>query len=117
MIKISSLYRQMHREPRFYASLFFGVILLGLSLLANYGANLYTSYQTVTIARDLLLDHLPIVNLEYLYLEGFLLLVGFVIFLALYRPNRLPFLLKTIALFIFIRSCLMVLTQDRKSVV
>jgi hypothetical protein len=104
-------YRHVHTEKSFYPQLLIGAAIFLGSLGANAWANFYTSTGPVNVVQDLLLDLLPIVNLNFIYIEGALILIVLSVFLALYRPQRLPFLLKTVGLFIFIRSFFMILTH------
>ncbi|MBP9762802.1 hypothetical protein KBD34_04265 [Patescibacteria group bacterium] len=104
-------YRKMHLHQQFYKQLFLGIGILLVSFVANYGANLYASQREGNVVNDMILDLLPVVNLDYIYLEGFLVFIVFIVILGLYRPNRLPFMLKTIGLFILIRSFFITLTH------
>jgi membrane-associated phospholipid phosphatase len=104
-------YRKMHLHQQFYKQLLLGIAILLLSFGANYAANLYVSPREGNAVNDMILDLLPVVNLDYIYLEGFLVFIIFIVVLGLYRPNRLPFMLKTIGLFILIRSFFITLTH------
>lgn len=105
-------YRVVRSRPRFFHTFAAGLALLLLSLGINNLANAYVNTNTVSISvQDLLLDHLPYVRLDDVYLEGFALLIGCITLLGLHRPQKLPFLLKAIALFIAIRSFFMILTH------
>lgn len=109
--RIREAYRYTHAHEAFYKQLGLGVGLFIFSLAANVGANVYANQKQVNVVRDLLLDILPVWNLNYLYVEGALVLILFAIFLALYRPQRLPFMLKSTGLFILVRSFFIILTH------
>lgn len=104
-------YRFVHTHEAFYRQLLVGAGVFIISILANIGANIYASQKDASVANDILLDLLPVVNMDYLYVEGAALLVLFTIFLAFYKPQRLPFMLKSIGLFILIRSFFVMLTH------
>lgn len=111
LTQLRERYRRVHAEKTFYPQLGIGLLIFLGSIAANACANFYTSKGPVNVVEDLLLDRLPIVNLNVVYIEGALILILLGVFLALYRPQRLPFLLKTVGLFIFIRSFFMTLTH------
>lgn len=88
-----------------------GILLLLVSLILNYFANQYISAQVGQPARDIILDNIPIFQLDGIYLEGSYILIGFIALLGFHQPKKLPFMLKTIALFTIIRSCFFTLTH------
>ncbi len=104
-------YRRIHAHNSFYEQLVLGIGLFITSLIVNVGANIYASQRPQNVVNDLILDFLPVVNLDFIYLQGAIALILVTIFLGFYRPQRLPFLLKTIGLFILIRSFFITLTH------
>lgn len=105
-------YRVARSRPRFFHTLISGLALLLLSLGINNLANAYVNTNPAGVSvQDILLDHLPYIQLDDVYLEGFALLIGCITLLGLHRPQKLPFLLKTIALFTTVRSFFMILTH------
>jgi hypothetical protein len=105
-------YRVAKSHPRFFHTLISGLALLLLSLGINNLANAYVNTNPAGVSvQDILLDHLPYIQLNDVYLEGFALLIGCITLLGLHRPQKLPFLLKTVALFITVRSFFMILTH------
>lgn len=87
------------------------IVLLLASLVVNYFANLYTVSHAGNYVSDILLDNLPVFNVEVFFYEGFFSFWLFVILLTLSRPRRIPFVGKSIALFIVIRSLFIMLTH------
>ncbi len=104
-------YRSIPTHPTYYSQLLFGVGVFVFSLVANVGANVYSSTHTPMVASDLLLNYLPLVNLDFIYVEAALIVILLTLFLGFYKPQRFPFLLKTVGLFIFIRSFFIILTH------
>jgi hypothetical protein len=86
-------------------------LLIILSLGFNYLAGTYASRNASNAVTDILLDHLPIVNVDFVFVEGFAIFLIFVLALLLHEPKRMPFVLKSIALFIFIRAIFVSLTH------
>lgn len=105
-------YRAARAHPRFFRRLVTGFVLLAASLGINNLANAYVNTQTTAVSiQDLLLDHLPYLRLDDVYLEGLAILIGCITLLGLHRPHKMPFLLKSIALFVAVRSFFMILTH------
>ncbi len=109
--QILARYKALKSNKPFYIGLGVGVLFLGLSLFFNYEANGYTAASISVAANDIFLDHLPIMKVDGIFLEGAIILTFFAIALALYRPNRIPFMLKAAALFIAVRSFFVILTH------
>lgn len=111
MKRILTHYKNIKSDTNFYLLLITGFLFLAGSIVINFFADNYTARHYTNGISDLILDHLPIINVEFIFLEGILFFIGFVIILALYKPQRLPFMLKTSALFIAIRAFFISLTH------
>ncbi len=98
-----------HRSLRWSA--FIGFLFLIFSLFVNYWANIYATLHASRAVTDLFLSNLPVVNVDFLFLEGFSLFLAFVAFLLLREPKKIPFVVKSIAIFILIRSIFITLTH------
>lgn len=92
-------------------SVLVGALFFSVSLVINYFASVYATYRASSPVTDLLLNNLPVVNVAALFIYGTLLLFGFIVFVGLYRPHRIPFILKSIALFVVIRSVFVTFTH------
>ncbi|MFA6278681.1 MAG: phosphatase PAP2-related protein [Candidatus Paceibacterota bacterium] len=92
------------------------LLLLGLAFVCQHAATVYAlSYllrPTSTYVGDLLLDNLPIVNLNFIVIEIALFAIVFgTLFVVFFRPRYILFSLKALALFIAIRALFMSLTH------
>jgi hypothetical protein len=99
--------------PERLRSFYLGLLFLILALLIQAGAGRYSSRSALNanFAGDLILDNLPTVDLEFLIIQGALILwFGTSILLAL-RPRYLLFGMKAVALFIIIRAISINLTH------
>ena len=101
--------------PEHLPSLVSALVLLAGAYVAEHFANLYElSYSlrpTSTYVGDVLLDNLPVVNLNLIIVEGaFLAIVLGTIYVFL-RPRSVLFTLKAVALFIAIRALFISLTH------
>lgn len=112
LTRIAYHYRAVRSHPRFFRALVTGFLFLVVSLGINNLTNAYVNLHGETMSvQDILLDHLPYVQLDDVYLEGFVIFIGCIALLGLHRPHKIPFLLKSVALFVMIRSFFMILTH------
>ncbi len=88
-----------------------GLAFLICSFFINYAAGTYASAKASNIVSDIILDNLPIINVDLIFVNGILLFFLFTIFLLIQRPQRAPFVLKSLSLFIIIRSFFIILTH------
>ena len=104
-------YQSLKPNKRFFLQVATGVLLMCAALFFNNYANSYISVKPGAAVNDIILDNIPAMNVEGIFLEGFLSLIGIVILLCLHRPARIPFVLKTSALFILMRTFFIILTH------
>lgn len=88
-----------------------GLFFLVISLGVNYYANLYASISVSNIATDIILDNLPVMDMSFIFIYGALVFIIILAALLIYEPKHLPFVLKSIALFLLVRSFFMILTH------
>ncbi len=92
-----------------------GLILLLLGFVADHFAGLYAlSYSaraTSVYVGDLLLDNLPVVNLNLIVIEGALWAIALSCVLVMLNPRKILFTLKALGLLIIIRAFFISLTH------
>ena len=88
-----------------------GVVFLILSLVVTYYANVYTVTHASREVTDLMLDSIPVMNVDFIFTEGVTIFTVIMALIVLYEPKRIPFTLKSITLFSLIRAAFMVLTH------
>lgn len=88
-----------------------GVLLLLASLILNYYAGNYAAVSASNSVTDIILDNIPTVNTELIFVEGIFVFLMFVSWLFIKEPKRIPFALKSIALFVIVRSIFISLTH------
>lgn len=98
-------------QKSFYLNVGLGALLLVFSFFVNYAANIFVSNRASNYVSDLILDHLPVINVDFIFVEGFTMFLALVIIFLLKEPKKIPFALKTMALFILIRSAFIILTH------
>jgi hypothetical protein len=88
-----------------------GLILLALSLGINYMAGTYASEKAGSAVRDIILDNVPVVDVDGIFTYGIIAFFVFVGSLLIWRPKMAPFVLKNISLFVIIRSIFITLVR------
>jgi len=81
------------------------------SLISTYLAGAYAAAMASGKVNDVLLDNLPVVDVKIIVFQ---LAIAFIIALAIaliLNPQKIPFTLKSLALFTFIRSLFLVMTH------
>lgn len=92
-------------------SALWGIVLLSLSLVINYLAGTYATNHASNPVNDLILDNIPTYDVVSIFFYGFVLLFVFIAVLVTLYPNRLPFVLKSLSLFVLVRSFFIILTH------
>ncbi len=87
------------------------IILLALSIVSNFYAGNFATENISNPVTDIILDNVPVVNIDFIFVEGPLFLWLFVCLLLIIRPERIPFVFKGLALFLFVRSGFIILTH------
>ena len=111
MRKITARYKALKSHKVFHLQLFTGILLFAVSLFFNNLANNYTAEHFENGISDIILDHLPTMNVGYIFLEGVIILIAFITLLSFHKPARIPFILKSMALFILTRAFFISLTH------
>ena len=102
--------------PEHRYSLLGALVMLGGAYVAEHFANLYelvySARPTSVYVGDLLLDNLPVVDLNFIIIEGALFSIIFgTLFVVFLRPRYILFSLKAVALAIAIRALFISLTH------
>lgn len=82
-----------------------------VSLVINYVAGEYASAQAGSAVRDIILDQLPVFNVTGIFVYGIAAFFGLVAVLIVWELHKSPFVLKSISLFILVRSFFIILTH------
>lgn len=104
-------YKKIVWNKSFMVSIVGGLILLLTSLIINYYAGSFAARSASNSVTDIILDNTNIKDVDGLFIYGSVVLWIFVGGLFIWKPKYSPFLLKSIALFIFIRSISISLTH------
>lgn len=96
---------------RYYASLLEAIILFIVSVFITHYASLYAENRASGPVDDIILSNTKVYNFEFFFIYIAIALGLFVITLCLRFRKTAPFLIKTVSLFIIIRSIFVSLTH------
>ena len=111
MKKIISEYKLYFTQKTFWRSFLIGLFLVAISLFVNHLSSIYVDHRAGAYVQDIFLDNLPVVNVDEILNEGVIVYSLFLTFFVIIKPRRIPFVLKSLAVFIFIRAIFTMLTH------
>lgn len=104
-------YKIHFSDKSFVFSFLSGVILLGISLVTQFFINGYVTRSVSESVTDIVLSNTRVYDVGSIFVWGSVLLVFVALFAGLRQLNYMPFAMKSIALFTFIRSVFISLTH------
>jgi membrane-associated phospholipid phosphatase len=104
-------YKYYFTNKEFVISTVVSVFLLAISLVINFHAGVYATINQSNAVTDIILSNIRVYDVDYLFTYGAVFFWLFIIFLFLKEPSRIPFILKSIALFVVIRAVFVSLTH------
>jgi hypothetical protein len=87
------------------------VALLSFSIFLTDVAQKYVDTYSGNVIPDLLLDNLPVLNVDYIFFHGAFIFLIILVLLLLSEPKYIPFTLEGSALFFTVRSFFMIMTH------
>ncbi len=99
------------RDRSFLISTAAGFTLLIISLGFNFVAGSYASHHESNTVTDIILSNIPVFDVDEVFIYGSFAFAAIVVFLCFHEPRVLPFTVKSIALFVFIRALFVSLTH------
>jgi hypothetical protein len=88
----------------------FGSFLAAILLLQPNAVEFATNRASNPVD-DLFLSNVPVFEVGAFFVYGMFILIAFITFLCLWRPNRIPFVLYSLAIFVVIRAIFVSLTH------
>jgi membrane-associated phospholipid phosphatase len=88
-----------------------GIILLALSLVVDSYAGKYANGAMSNSVSDIILSNIRVFDVDGIFVYGPMIFWAFVLYLALAKPNRIPFISKSVALFVLTRAVFISLTH------
>lgn len=108
---VVSRYKVCFSYPHYVLSFFEGVFMLALGLTVSTYAVEYATFSASNPVTDLILSNIRVYDVDSLFVNGAIVMVVFIFFVCLWDPRRIPFTLKSISIFIVIRSLFIILTH------
>lgn len=88
-----------------------GFALVFFSLFVNYWAAFYATKKASNTITDIVLSNIPSYDVAGIFVFGLLAFIVFVIFITFKKPARIPFITKSVAVFMLIRSTFISMTH------
>ncbi len=104
-------YRSSFREKGFASSLALSFLLLFVGIVVTWFAIVYATDHSSSPVSDIILSNIPVFDVDGIFIYGPLLYWIIVSVYLLSDPKKLPFSLKTIGLFLLIRSACISMTH------
>lgn len=104
-------YKHYFRDKIYVSSLILAWVFLFASLVINYYAGTYATAVASNPVTDIILNNIPVFDVDGVFVWGAIVFVGCIFLVGLSHPHRIPFTLKTISLFVIIRSIFISLTH------
>ena len=99
------------RNKKLLQSVLISLLLLLGSFVVNFYAGVFATERASNYVNDIVLSNIPVYDLDFIFVYGFLLLVVLIGVLAFIQPKHAPFIIKSIALFVVVRSIFITLTH------
>jgi len=111
IVKAFSKQKKFWLNPAYALSSVLSIATLFAALVINYWAGMYANLHSSNYVQDIILDNVPLYETKFIFIYGALFVVIFVCFLLFFMPRYFPFLLKTAALLVVIRSLFLIMTH------
>ena len=98
-------------SKRYVISIIDGFIFLLLSLIANFYAGQFATFKAGNSVKDIILSNIPVYDVHEIFIYGPVIMWVVLLFYCINKPHKIPFILKSIALFILVRSTFVSLTH------
>jgi hypothetical protein len=104
-------YKLYLKDKRFLLSAALSILLLGASLVVNFYAGTYATEIASNPVSDIILSNIRTYDVDGIFIFGTGLFLVVLLLICLLRPQRMPYVFKSLGLFIFIRSLFISLTH------
>jgi hypothetical protein len=104
-------YVAVFTDKKFLFSLAVAIVFVIASLVVNILAGQYATERASNAVSDIVLSNIPVVNVDDIFVYGPIIFWIIVSAVCLYDPKKMPFWLKSVALFVVVRSMFITLTH------
>ena len=111
MAKFIDNYKSFFNDRKAISLTFAALFLLAISLIANLYAGRYASLRESNAVTDIILSNIRAFDVDSIFVYGtFIAFLGLLIYL-IRKPFQIPYVIKSIALFVVVRSIFIMLTH------
>lgn len=111
MGKKISQYKELLVHKQFLISFGISFIFLVISMIINFYAGTYATESASNSVTDIVLSNIRVYDVDNFFIYGSFIFALTAALVCLYKPERIPFVVKSVALFIIIRSIFISLTH------
>ncbi len=111
MKKKISEYKNLFIYKQFLSSLGVSIVFFIISIIINFYAGTYATENASNSVTDIILSNIRVYDVDNFFIYGSFIFALFSTFICLYKPERIPFIIKSVALFIIVRSIFITLTH------
>jgi len=86
-------------------------VYMVVALVLNYYASVYATERASNFVNDIILSNIPVFDVDEIFVFGPFIFWAIIALITLHRPQRIPFVAKSIALFVIIRAGFVTLTH------
>lgn len=104
-------YKTHFTNKQFLVSVATALAFLTVSIIINFYAGTYAAESASSSVTDIILSNTRAYDLDGMFVYGSILFFFVIIFVCFNKPRKIPFTVKSIALFIVIRSIFITLTH------
>ncbi|HZZ99087.1 MAG TPA: phosphatase PAP2-related protein [Candidatus Paceibacterota bacterium] len=110
-LSLKKRYKFHWTQKIYIQSTVIALLLFTFSVWVNFWANNYAQQSGQNAVTDIVLNNVPVLNVNFAMTYLVAMVIIFVAALLLLQPRRMPFTLKSLALFTFIRSIFISVTH------
>ncbi len=111
MEKIINDYKTHFNRREFIFSVVLSLVMLTISLFVNFYAGMYATNQASNFVTDIFLSNIRTFDVDGLFVYGGFSLFIIIGFFCFFNPKKIPFTIKSISLFVIVRSIFVSLTH------
>jgi hypothetical protein len=104
-------YKSLFTNKSFLISLIISIIFLYISIVINFYAGNYATRSISNPVTDIILSNIRVFDLDSTFIYGSMIFIICIVVVFLHKPQRIPFAIKSLALFVITRSIFISLTH------
>jgi len=110
-MKAIKSYAAHFKNKKYLEAVLRSLVFIAIALVVNFYAGTYALEKISNPVTDLILSNIPVFDVDALFLYGPIVLTLLITALCLKKPERIPFVVSSVALFLVIRSVFVTLTH------